>query len=69
MTDVDQEYVDGYRDGRDRDEPEPGPNRSAAYRHSFEIGRAEIAGRPIPAAISRQRAAEIDREAAPGWPI
>lgn len=57
---ADEEFVDGYRDGHDGDAPEPGPNRSAAYRHGFEVARAERAGRPIPAAVSRRRAAEIE---------
>lgn len=59
-AELDQEFAEGYRDGRDRSAPEPSGNRSPAYRHSFEIGRAELAGDPIPAAISRARAAEIE---------
>jgi hypothetical protein len=61
---LDQEFMDGYRDGRDRNAPEPSDNRSAAYRHSFGVGRAELAGCPIPAALSRDRAAEIVRQEA-----
>lgn len=57
---IDQEFCDGYRDGRDPLAPEPSDNRSAAYRHSFAVGRAELAGCPIPAAISRERAAMIE---------
>lgn len=59
----DQEYMDGYFDASDPDNPEPGPNRSDEYRHSFLVRRAEMAGKPIPAHISRARAAEIDRKA------
>lgn len=58
---LDMEFIDGYRDGRTRDCMEPSGNRSPAYHHSFEIGRAEINGTPIPAYISRQRVAEIER--------
>jgi hypothetical protein len=43
-----QEFIDGYRDGRDPDAPEPSANRSHAYRHSFAVGRAEIeTGNPL----------------------
>ena len=56
----DQEFEAGYFDGRDKDCPEPNENRSHCYRHSFEVGRAEIAGKPIPAAVSRERAAEAE---------
>lgn len=62
MTD-DRDFTEGYLDGRDPNHPEPGPNRSALYRHSFSVARAEIAGQPIPAAISRANAAKaIDEE-------
>jgi hypothetical protein len=57
---LDQEFAEGYRDGRDRDTPEPSDNRSDAYRHSFAVGRAELAGCPIPAALSRERAQGIE---------
>lgn len=57
---IDWEFIDGYRDGRDKFAPEPSDNRSEAYRHSFAVGRAELAGCPIPAQVSRERAAEID---------
>jgi hypothetical protein len=56
---LEQEFCDGYRDGRDRFAPEPSDNRSDAYRHSFAVGRAELAGCPIPAATSRERATII----------
>lgn len=59
MAGADHEFAQGYIDGRDPDCPEPSGNRSEAYRHSFRVGRAEIAGRPIPAAVSRRRAAAI----------
>lgn len=53
---IDKEFCDGYVDGRNTDTPGAGPNRSAAYRHSFEVGRAERNDQPIPAAVSRQKA-------------
>lgn len=52
------EFVDGYLDGHDPDAPEPSANRSASYRHSFSVARAERAGKPIPAFISRPAAEE-----------
>lgn len=60
MTD---EWSDGYRDGRTASTPEPGPNRDPRYVHSWQVGRAEIEGRPIPAETSRARAAEIEDQA------
>ena len=63
FTPLEWEFYEGYRDGRDPDAPSPSGNRHPAYLHSFEVGRAELAGTPIPAAISRARAAEIERKA------
>ena len=60
MADADREFMGGYFDGRDPSSPEPSDNRSACYRHSFAVGRAELASRPIPAAVSRERAAEAE---------
>ena len=54
------EFLEGYMDGLKPDTPEPSENRSFRYRHSFEVGRAERDGKPIPAAISRERAAEAE---------
>lgn len=54
------EFVEGYLDGRDPDTPEPSGNRSEAYRHSFDVGRAELRGKPIRAGVSRKHAAEIE---------
>lgn len=62
MDHLEQEFLDGYRDGRDRDAPEPSDNRSSAYRHSFNVGRAELASRPITASLSRARAEQIRLE-------
>jgi hypothetical protein len=36
----------GYRDGRNPDNPEPSANRSASYRHGFENGRDDYARSP-----------------------
>lgn len=62
MSDLTDEFWEGYIDGRDPVSPEPSANRHPAYRHSFAVGRAELAGGPIPAAISRARAAIIEAE-------
>jgi len=56
----DREFLDGYCDGRDPTCPEPSDNRSHCYRHSFAVGRAEIEGRPIPAAVAREHAREAE---------
>ncbi len=40
-----EEHVQGYMDGYETDTPEPGPNQSEAYTHSWKIGRAEKEGR------------------------
>lgn len=61
MTQADQDFAAGYRDGRDPAAPTPGPNRSHCYRHSFMIGRRELAGQPVPAATARELAAEAER--------
>jgi len=60
MSDIEREFWEGYSDGRNPIAPYPGDNRSEAYRHSFEVGRAELAGKPIPAQVSRDRAAAIE---------
>lgn len=36
------EMVQGYRDGLNRDSPEPSANRTRSYRHGFANGRADI---------------------------
>lgn len=36
------DMIEGYRDGRDPDSPEPSANRSASYRHGHAVGRSEI---------------------------
>lgn len=59
---ADGDHSEGYRDGRDKDAPWPSGNRSPEYKHSFEVGRAESIGKPIPAAISRQRLRALAQE-------
>lgn len=61
LSDIDHEFMDGYMDGRDKETPEPNGNRHPAYKHSFDVGRAEISGNPIPAHIARARAELIER--------
>lgn len=34
------EVIEGYHDGR-ANEPRPGPNRSAAYRHGWRVGQSD----------------------------
>lgn len=64
---ADNEFVEGYRDGRDPNAPEPSANRSHAYRHSFEVGRAEIeTGNPLYLSVDgarRAAAAARDKDA------
>ena len=61
MTEIiHQDYMDGYTDGRNPDTPEPSGNRSERYKHSFAVGRAELANKPIAAWISRKRADFIE---------
>lgn len=55
-----QEYMFGYQDGRDSTCPEPSANRSWCYRHSFAIGRQELAGKPVLVQAAR-RSAELVR--------
>lgn len=38
---LNQEMLDGFRDGYDINCPEPSANRSASYRHGFAAGRAD----------------------------
>ena len=59
--------IAGYQDGRDLSAPWPSDNRSAVYRHCFEVGRREAEGRHQPAEVARQRAANA--YAADGRPI
>ena len=60
FTGIDAAFYDGYRDGGDLSTPEAGPNQHPAYRHSWEVARAEKEGWVIPADWSRKRAAHIE---------
>lgn len=56
------DMVEGYIDGGDLNNPEPGPNRSPAYRHGFANGRDDANGRPrASAATLRAQAAAIEQ--------
>ena len=55
------EFIAGYRDGRDLESPEPSANRTHCYRHSWAVGRAEVMGGPIPAQRARELAAEAEQ--------
>lgn len=46
MTDTESDMLDGYRDGRDPNSPQPSANRSASYRHGFANGRDDLASSP-----------------------
>jgi hypothetical protein len=52
------EMVDGYRDGRNLDNPEPSANRSESYRHGFLNGRDDRAGSPRALASELRLAAD-----------
>ena len=45
------EMTEGYRAGADLDCPDPGPNRSAAYRHGFVNRRDDLRGEPRGSAV------------------
>lgn len=60
---MDDDFIEGYLDGRDPNTPNPGENRSKAYLHSFNVGRVEINGTVIPAHVSRKAAQKIIEEA------
>jgi hypothetical protein len=57
------EMTDGYFDGRDPNSPEPSANRSARYRHGFQMGRDDLRKRPSDtAANNRLKAAAAEQE-------
>lgn len=58
-AELERDHYEGYFDGRDPECPEPNENRSAAYKHSFAVARAELANKVIPAVISRINAQQI----------
>ena len=52
------EMVEGYLDGRTADTPEPSANRSASYRHGFEMGRNDLLRRFTGTAAANRTKAE-----------
>lgn len=63
MTESDIEFLAGYLDGGDLDNPEPSANRSHAYRHSFAVRRREkLKLPPIPADHARAMAREAEQK-------
>lgn len=56
----DAEFANGYYDGRRLDTPEPNANRHPAYRHSWEVGRLEVSGTPMPYQFAKSRAEHIE---------
>lgn len=46
LPEANDDMVQGYRDGRDMDCPEPTINRSHSYHHGFAVGRCDKAGEP-----------------------
>lgn len=60
LTALDWQFINGYRDGRCWYKTLP-KDASAAYKHSFRIGRAEIEGRATPGySVSSRRAQMIE---------
>lgn len=57
---MEEEFMNGYIDGRNLGCPQPNDNRHPAYTHSFKVGRAELQNNPIPAYTSRKRAKLIE---------
>ena len=66
LTDLDM--FRGYLDGQDPEAPEPGGNRSAAYRHGFLNARDDARGyaRATAEVLRRQAAAIREAEALRG---
>lgn len=62
MDKVNDEFINGYMDGLDLNNPQPSNNRHPAYVHSFNVARAELENKPIPADISRKKAELILKE-------
>lgn len=53
------DMVEGYRDGRDPNCPEPSSNRSRSYIHGFRNGRDDLRGRPRATAQELRELAEM----------
>lgn len=66
VTQADDEWLEGYRDGGENDAPEPSSNRSHSYQLGFKVRRHEREhGSPLapPAELRRmaEEAAQKDR--------
>lgn len=53
------DMVRGYRDGFDRNSPEPGPNQSASYCHGFANGRDDLRHQPRASAEQLRKEADL----------
>lgn len=58
MPEANDDMVQGYMDGRDKDAPPPSANRSASYCHGFNVGRSEIENRSLGAFDAMRAAAD-----------
>ncbi len=58
MSEANDEMITGYRDGRDRDSPEPSANRTHSYRHGFANGRDDLHRSPRDAAANLRAQAD-----------
>ena len=47
---LDEDHREGYMDGHDTDAIAPNDNRSAAYKHSWRLGRLEREKKDVPPA-------------------
>lgn len=59
---LDDEMLEGYRDGLIPDNPEPSANRSRSYRHGFANGRDDLRKESRLSAVELRRLA-IEAEA------
>lgn len=50
------DFLEGYQDGRNPDCPDPSENRSERYKHSFRVGRDELANTVKRASVLRAMA-------------
>lgn len=57
--DCEDEMVEGYRDGRNKDSPEPSSNRSKSYIHGFKNGRDDMNSHPRASASILRYEAEL----------
>lgn len=56
---AEDDMVDGFNDGYDRDCPPPSGNRSRSYAHGFQNGRDDLAGSPRASAATLRQMDEI----------